>query len=56
MQKTGDRILDTHLGSAASAVAAHLEGFDFVGCERDEEYFKSAQKRFKQDTAQLSIL
>ena len=31
--KPGDRILDTHLGSGSSAIAAHQMGFDFVGCE-----------------------
>ncbi|MCP3671627.1 MAG: site-specific DNA-methyltransferase, partial [Gammaproteobacteria bacterium] len=28
--KEGDRILDTHLGSGSSAIAAHYAGFDFV--------------------------
>ena len=31
--KEGDKILDTHLGSGSSAIAAHYGGFDFVGCE-----------------------
>ena len=50
--KTGDRILDTHLGSGSSAIAAHYGGFDFVGCELDSDYFKAAQERFNNVTAQ----
>jgi site-specific DNA-methyltransferase (adenine-specific) len=53
--KEGDRILDTHLGSGSSAIAAHYGGFDFVGCELDEDYFKAAQARFEKETAQLDI-
>lgn len=54
--KEGDRILDTHLGSGSSAIAAHYGGFDFVGCELDEDYFKAAQERFKRETAQIALL
>lgn len=54
--KEGDKILDTHLGSGSSAIAAHQMGFDFVGCEIDVDYYNAACKRFKQKTAQLSLL
>lgn len=54
--KPGDKILDTHLGSGSSAIAAHKMGFDFVGCELDKDYYDSACKRFKEQTAQLSLL
>lgn len=54
--KQGQRILDTHLGSGSSAIAAHNLGFDFVGTELDEDYFNAACKRFKQHTAQASLL
>jgi site-specific DNA-methyltransferase (adenine-specific) len=53
--KEGDRILDTHLGSGSSAIAAHYGGFDFVGCELDEDYFKSMMARFDSETAQESL-
>ncbi len=53
--KQGDRILDTHLGSGSSAIAAHYGGFDFVGCELDSDYFEAAQKRLEQQTAQLAM-
>ena len=50
--KEGDRILDTHLGSGSSAIAAHYAGYDFVGCELDEDYYKAACKRFDAETRQ----
>lgn len=51
----GQRILDTHLGSGSSAIAAHYGGFDFVGCELDKDYFEASQKRFERETAQISM-
>ena len=53
--KEGDKILDTHLGSGSSAIAAHYGGFDFVGCELDEDYFKASQERIKRETAQIDM-
>jgi site-specific DNA-methyltransferase (adenine-specific) len=53
--KPGDRILDTHLGSGSSAIAAHYGGFDFVGCELDADYYQAACKRFAQATAQAAL-
>lgn len=53
--KPGDRILDTHLGSGSSAIAAHQMGFDFVGCELDKDYYDAACKRFKLMTAQQTL-
>ena len=46
-------ILDTHLGSASSAIAAKNWGGSFVGCELDIGYYNDACKRFKEQTAQL---
>jgi site-specific DNA-methyltransferase (adenine-specific) len=43
----GDRILDTHLGSGSSRIAAHKLGFDFYGFEIDQDYFEASEKRFK---------
>ena len=53
--KQGDKILDTHLGSGSSRIAAYNLGFDFVGCEIDEDYFKAQEERFKAHTAQQSL-
>ncbi|MCP3669468.1 MAG: site-specific DNA-methyltransferase [Gammaproteobacteria bacterium] len=53
--KEGDRILDTHLGSGSSAIAAHYAGFDFVGMEIDKDYYGAAVKRFNSETAQVDM-
>ena len=53
--KEGDRILDAHLGSGSSAIAAHYGGFDFVGCELDQDYYNAAMDRFDNETAQKSL-
>lgn len=53
--KPGQRILDTHLGSGSSAIAAHNLGFDFVGCELDRDYYEAAQARFQKHIAQASL-
>ena len=50
------RILDTHLGSGSSAIAAHYFGCDFVGIEIDADYYKAACERFDKETAQLDLL
>ena len=44
--KEGDTILDTHLGSGSSRIAAYDLGFDFTGCELDADYFEAQEKRF----------
>lgn len=54
--KQGQRILDTHLGSGSSAIAAHYFGVDFVGCELDKDYYDAAVKRFNEQTAQMALL
>ena len=52
----GQKIIDTHLGSGSSAIAAHYFGIsEFVGCEIDEDYFNDACKRIDQQTAQLTL-
>jgi site-specific DNA-methyltransferase (adenine-specific) len=53
--KPGQRILDTHLGSGSSAIAAHYFGVDFVGCELDKDYYDAACKRFEQQTRQTTL-
>lgn len=51
----GQRILDTHLGSGSSAIAAHYFGCDFVGCEIDQDYYEAAMERYEQQTAQMAM-
>ena len=53
--KPGDRILDTHLGSGSSAIAAHYAGHEFVGIELDKDYYEAAVKRFQEQTAQEAL-
>ena len=43
----GNTVLDTHLGSGSSRIAANKAGLNFVGFEIDEEYYKKADERFK---------
>jgi len=51
----GDKILDTHAGSASSLIACYQMGFDYMGFEIDEEYFKKANKRLEDVKAQISM-
>lgn len=50
--KPGDKILDTHLGSGSSRIAAHEAGHDFVGFELDKDYFEAQEKRFQKYLSQ----
>lgn len=50
-----DKILDTHMGSQSSRIAAHQMGFDYWGWELDPDYFADGNKRFKEQTAQQSL-
>ena len=52
-----DKILDTHLGSGSSTIAAHYFGVnEFLGIEIDQEYFNSAKNRFEKSTRQLQLI
>lgn len=52
----GDRILDTHAGSASSLIACYNLGFDFLGFEIDKKYFDKAQQRLEDTQAQMRFL
>ena len=52
---TSQKILDTHLGSGSSAIAAHYFGVDFVGCELDKDYYDAACERLEQETKQKAM-
>lgn len=52
----GDTILDTHLGSGSSRIAAWDMGLDFVGYEIDPHYFELEEKRFQEHTAQIDLV
>jgi len=53
--KPNDLILDTHLGSGSSRIAAYKNGLDFVGFEIDPEYFNASVKRFENFKAQQTL-
>ena len=53
--KDGDKILDTHLGSGSSRIAAHEMGLDFTGFELDKDYFEAAEKRYQNHIKQLNL-
>ena len=54
--KQGDKILDTHVGSASSLIACYDMGFDYIGFEIDEEYYNAAQKRIAENKAQMRMI
>ena len=51
----GDKILDTHVGSASSLIACHRTGHKYVGFEIDKYYYKQAKKRLDAAEAQMNI-
>ena len=53
--KDGDKILDTHAGSASSLVACHRSGFDCWGFEIDKEYFTKARERLDREKQQINM-
>lgn len=53
--KPGQSILDTHLGSGSSRIAAYDLGFDFVGYELDGDYFAAQEERFARHIAQPKL-
>lgn len=53
--ENGYKIIDTHLGSGSSRIAAYDMGFDFTGFEIDKDYYEAQEKRFKQHIAQLKM-
>jgi site-specific DNA-methyltransferase (adenine-specific) len=51
----GDKILDTHVGSGSSRIAAHKGKFDFTGFEIDAGYWNAQEKRYKNFASQLTL-
>lgn len=45
--KPNDKIFDSHVGSGSIRIACHDMGFDFTGCEIDEDYYNDQDVRFK---------
>tara|TARA_B100000424_G_scaffold228947_1_gene190260 strand:+ start:196 stop:807 length:612 start_codon:yes stop_codon:yes gene_type:complete len=53
--KEEDTILDTHAGSGSLAIACDKMGFDYVGFEKNEEYYLQAKERIKKHQSQLKL-
>ena len=53
--KQGDRILDTHVGSASSLVVYEEMGFEYVGFELDADYYRDSCKRLEAYRAQPKL-
>lgn len=53
--KPGYKILDTHLGSGSSRIAAYDAGLDFWGYEIDKTYFALQEERFARHAAQQNL-
>lgn len=51
--KAGDKILDTHVGSASSLIACEQLGFEYVGFEIDKTYYDLALKRLEDERRQI---
>ena len=51
----GMKVIDTHLGSGSSRLAAYDANLDFVGYEIDKFYFDKQEERFNAHTAQQSL-
>jgi len=53
--KQGDKILDTHVGSASSLIAFEEMGFEYVGYELDADYYRDSCKRLEAFRAQPKL-
>ena len=50
--KPGQKIFDSHMGSGSSAIACNNLGFEYVGCELDEDYYNAACERIAKHAQQ----
>ena len=48
-------ILDTHVGSGSSAIAAHNMGRKYIGWEIDDEFHHKANRRLREHQRQLQL-
>ena len=53
--KDGDKILDTHVGSASSLIACYNTNHKFVGFELDKYYYELSKKRLDAEMAQMRL-
>ena len=53
--KPGDKILDTHVGSASSLIACYKNGFNYLGFEKERAYYDPANKRLEEYKSQITL-
>lgn len=53
--KPGQRLIDTHMGSGSSAIAANTRGFEYCGIEIDPSMFEAACLRIEEAHRQSSL-
>ncbi len=53
--ENGMRILDTHVGSGSSLIACERMGFEYVGFEINETYYRMSRERIERETAQGTL-
>lgn len=53
--KEGGKIISPHVGSGSDRIAAHDLGYDFYGCELNEDHFKNQNKRFENHILQQRL-
>ena len=53
--KPGHKILDTHVGSGSSRIAAWDAGLDFIGYEIDKDYWEAQEARFQEHIKQTEL-
>jgi len=53
--KKGDKIFDTHVGSASSLIACYDLGFEYLGFELDEDYYNEALDRLNEHKSQMNM-
>ena len=46
-------VFDPFLGSFTTAVACHNYGLNWIGCEKDEDYFKAGLNRYNMEKEQM---
>ena len=53
--KQGDKILDTHVGSASSLIACYNLDYEYIGFELDADFFNLATERLEAVKSQMRL-
>lgn len=53
--KQGGVIFDPMMGSQSSRIAAYKMGYDYVGCEIDQDFFDKGCERFDRECRGITI-